>query len=245
MKKTKSFFAYITLIALIIGISSIQPVFAYDDVPQITDFYFDSYTFYIDLGTTKNAKAIMKFSDGSEKHVIDLAIHQADPKKYTNEYMKNNNILIIQPGMVFETSNPNVVTIDNKGNITGKSVGTAVITVTCGVRKGAAIVCVNEVKEMQAKADVPKDKYWIINFNRDVDSKTITADYISVFDSNNNKVNVGVNSTTDKRLAVITPPVGGYLPGQTYKLYINGNVKYTNSQNVLVNSYTMKFTIEK
>lgn len=91
--------------------------------------------------------------------------------------------------------------------------------------------------------EIPAGKVWTIRFNCPVDTNTITAQNVTVYDQDFKKANITVTPGSDDQSILVNPPTGGYQNGQTYTMYISG-IKSANGKH-LKNSYKMQFAVGK
>lgn len=68
----------------------------------------------------------------------------------------------------------------------------------------------------------PVDKQWNILFSQDIDAGSIDQSTVWVEDSRGIKIMQERNTTA--RTVIISPPEGGYQPGESYTLYISDNI---------------------
>ncbi len=95
--------------------------------------------------------------------------------------------------------------------------------------------------ELQAKTDIDPLKQWRVIFNQPVDFHTLPGQVL-VLDSGKNPVTVEAVPGEDEKSVIVYPPSGGYLPGQTYTIYVISGIKSTSGQ-PLKCKYKMNFTI--
>ena len=93
-----------------------------------------------------------------------------------------------------------------------------------------------------AQYNVAKDKVWTITFNREIDPSDSLEDYIQVSDSHDNLIGVTSAFASDGMSITVTPPVGGYVPNQTYVLNIYKGLKYKTGE-LISQSAKMEFSI--
>ncbi|MDD4588783.1 MAG: Ig-like domain-containing protein, partial [Heliobacteriaceae bacterium] len=113
--------------------------------------------------------------------------------------------------------------------------GTHVITLTATGPAGQTVtksvnVTVNPAgsgipQDVGEQADVPVDHIWTVTFNSPVDPATLTPANIRVLDAAGNPADVNVVPGVDGKSALISPPPGGYLPGQSYIIIVGEGVK--------------------
>lgn len=77
--------------------------------------------------------------------------------------------------------------------------------------------------------DVPKDKIFTINFNKEIDEKSITKDTLMVIDKNGKIMNTESNLCTDNKSIALLPPKEGYTEGEQYALLIKKGIKALDS----------------
>ena len=95
-------------------------------------------------------------------------------------------------------------------------------------------------QELGQQSDVPLDYTWTVTFNAPVDPITINPANIRVTDATGS-VNINVVPGEDGKSALITPPPGGYLPGQSYIILVNNSIQSAIGK-PLKSSYIKRFT---
>ncbi|MBV7275764.1 leucine-rich repeat domain-containing protein [Clostridiaceae bacterium UIB06] len=90
---------------------------------------------------------------------------------------------------------------------------------------------------------VDANKTWTVKFTSEVGFDDLTQKGITVTDSKGNAVDVGVQLGKDSKSVIITPPQGGYTPGEGYTLNIGVNT-HSKVGKSLKNQYKLDFNIK-
>lgn len=90
---------------------------------------------------------------------------------------------------------------------------------------------------------VDSNKTWTIKFTSDIGFDDLTKQGITVTDSKNTKVNVGLQLGQDGRTITVTAPQGGYTAGKSYILNI-GNKVHSTKGKALNKEYKLNFNIK-
>lgn len=91
---------------------------------------------------------------------------------------------------------------------------------------------------------VDANKTWTIKFTSDVGFDTLTKQGITVTDSKGNTVLTDVKLGQDSKTVTVTPPEGGYTPGESYILDV-GTKTHSSKGTALKNNYKLHFNIKK
>lgn len=104
-----------------------------------------------------------------------------------------------------------------------------------------AAVDVN-VRQMEHRIKVPADKVWRIKFNKGINEDNLSENVV-VYKPVGSKSEVKRSYDSINKTIIVEPPVGGYVPGQTYSLHIYDTIRDLNS-NQLKEPVIMNFTIQ-
>lgn len=85
------------------------------------------------------------------------------------------------------------------------------------------------------------NKEWTVKFNAALAEETVNASNIYVVDAAGNRVETALR--VNGSVVCVSPPAGGYIPGETYTLYITSGVAGKNGRH-LNRAVSMEFTIE-
>ncbi|KGN02300.1 hypothetical protein Z969_05895 [Clostridium novyi A str. 4570] len=91
--------------------------------------------------------------------------------------------------------------------------------------------------------NVPKDKKFLINFNKEIDEKSITKDTLMVIDKNGKIMNTEIHLCTDNKTIIVLPPKEGYIEGEQYAILIKKGIKALDSS-VIKKQVVMIFTVK-
>jgi beta-N-acetylglucosaminidase len=98
------------------------------------------------------------------------------------------------------------------------------------------------VNQMEHRMNVKADKVWEIKFNQGINEDKL-KEKVLVFKPIGSKADVKISYDPINKIIKVEPPLGGYVPGQTYSLHIYDAITDLNS-NPLKASVIMNFTIE-
>lgn len=101
---------------------------------------------------------------------------------------------------------------------------------------------VTNLKQMEHKMNVKADKVWEIKFNQGINEDKL-KEKVLVFKPIGSKADVSISYDSINKTIKVEPPVGGYVPGQTYSLHIYNTIRDLNN-NPLKAPVIMNFTIE-
>lgn len=79
----------------------------------------------------------------------------------------------------------------------------------------------NPVQEFPLAEGVSPTKTWTIECNSPIDAASINTRNVYVADPSGSPVKIQVNAGGNDHNITVSPPAGGYQPGQTYRLYLN------------------------
>ena len=96
-------------------------------------------------------------------------------------------------------------------------------------------------QDLGTETNVPLDKRWTVKFSAPVNPITITGNNIRVTNAVGSLVNVEVRPGEDGQSALILPPPGDYLPGQSYTITVGKGVSSATGQ-PLKSSYMKRFS---
>ena len=97
-------------------------------------------------------------------------------------------------------------------------------------------------QDLGHKDKVPLDYTWTVTFNDQVDSTTVNKANIRVTEATGSPVHIDdVVPGEDGKSALILPPPGGYLPGQSYIITVNNSIRSAKG-NLLKSSYIKRFS---
>ncbi|MEN6351366.1 MAG: leucine-rich repeat protein [Syntrophomonas sp.] len=82
------------------------------------------------------------------------------------------------------------------------------------------------------QTDVAIDKTWQVKFNRPIKTETVNNENVYVKDPEGRKCPVEVIIGSDSCTINVKPPAAGYLPGQSYYLYITDKVQSQSGQSI-------------
>lgn len=99
-----------------------------------------------------------------------------------------------------------------------------------------------EYKEWPMKIDQPVNKVWNINFSKPVNQESVNSKSIYITDSKNNVINVNFEFGDDNKVVRVLP-LGEYIHGQTYYLYITQDVQ-SSTNAALQEAIRMEFRIK-
>ncbi|WP_085829148.1 hypothetical protein [Clostridium massiliodielmoense] len=91
--------------------------------------------------------------------------------------------------------------------------------------------------------DVPKNKIFTIDFNKEINSNTITKDTLIVIDKNGKIMNTRSHLCTDKKSIALLPPIEGYIVGEQYAILIKKGIKALDSS-VIKKQVVMIFNVK-
>ncbi|KEH84991.1 Ig-like domain-containing protein [Clostridium novyi] len=91
--------------------------------------------------------------------------------------------------------------------------------------------------------DVPRDKIFTINFNKEIDEESITKDTLIVIDKNGKIMNTEIHLCTDNKTIIVLPPKEGYIEGEQYAILIKKGIKALDSS-VIKKQVVMIFTVK-
>ena len=94
----------------------------------------------------------------------------------------------------------------------------------------------------EPRTSISADKDWKINFNFPVMPSSINTQNIYVTDIYNYREDIQVMPDTDAKTVIIKAPAYGYLPGQTYNLYVSSGIRSFDNK-PLKQPVSMQFTI--
>lgn len=100
-----------------------------------------------------------------------------------------------------------------------------------------------ETLEWQSKQNVDKNHNWTIKFNERIDPTSIHEGNFYVEHKGDKIKGIRPYLSADRMSVIIEAPSEGYLPGETYQLYINNAVK-SETNKTLQSQSRMEFTIE-
>ncbi|MGI5876187.1 MAG: Ig-like domain-containing protein [Dethiobacteria bacterium] len=95
--------------------------------------------------------------------------------------------------------------------------------------------------EFSQQFDVPLDYTWTVTFNDQVDPDKLTSANLQILDANGDPVNIEPVPGTDGKTALIPPPPGGYLPGQSYVIIVKKDIRSASGKE-LNSTYIKRFT---
>ena len=153
--------------------------------------------------------------------------------------------------IIWSSSNPEIAEVDEVGQVTPKSVGTAIITASSadGSSKATSEVTVIDdtisetYKEWESKWNIPVDKDWTIQFNDKLDEKTITSENIYVQSHQTKLDGPEISLNEDGKSITVTAPENGYTKGEKYVLYIEKGIASATGK-ALNTPVKFEFTIE-
>ncbi|MFL0195384.1 leucine-rich repeat domain-containing protein [Clostridium sp. WILCCON 0269] len=90
---------------------------------------------------------------------------------------------------------------------------------------------------------VEANKTWTIKFNSDVELDDVSKQGITVTNSKDNTVNVGIQLGDDSRTVIVNAPDGGYTAGESYTLNVGIKV-HSSKGKLLKNEYKLHFSIK-
>ena len=125
--------------------------------------------------------------------------------------------------------------------ITLQASGPSGQTKTKSVNLTVASAGTDDPQEFSQQSDVPLDHTWTVTFNDQVDPATLTSANLQVLDANGNPVNIKPEPGADGKTALILPPPGGYLPGQSYVILVKNGI-HSASGKALKSAYIKRFT---
>jgi len=91
--------------------------------------------------------------------------------------------------------------------------------------------------------NVNPNKTWTITFNKEVNPSSIHASSVYVLDQFGEKKHGAITVSSDRKSVIITAPIEGYTPSETYTLYITNSIK-DDLGKPLSKNIQKKFTIE-
>lgn len=91
--------------------------------------------------------------------------------------------------------------------------------------------------------NVNQNKTWTITFNKEVNPSSIHASSVYVLDQFGEKKHGAITVSSDRKSVIITAPIEGYTPSETYTLYITNSIK-DDLGKPLSKNIQKKFTIE-
>lgn len=78
---------------------------------------------------------------------------------------------------------------------------------------------------------VDVNKVWHIRFNMDINKSTVNSDNVLVLDENQSTVPIKISCGEDRR-SIDVAPVNSYVPGKTYSLIINKDIRAVSGQSI-------------
>jgi hypothetical protein len=156
--------------------------------------------------------------------------------------------------VIWTSNDLTVATVSETGTVIAIGSGNATITVyssNSAVLATCTVKVINPIEDedyelwtrTQAES-VEVDKKWVISFNKAVDPEFVFNEYFYVKDSAGNIITdyVAFNNGKTTEVAVYAP-TNGYNPGQTYTLYIEGDILGVDGS-YLLKAIKMYFSIE-
>jgi beta-N-acetylglucosaminidase len=119
-----------------------------------------------------------------------------------------------------------------------------ILVIMCGlflVISGNVMAATNPA-QMEHKTNVPVDKVWMIKFNQAINVDNLSKSVMVYKPIAGTKSEVKISYDSINKTIKVEPPIGGYVPGQTYSLHIYDTITDLNYK-PLKSDVIMNFTI--
>ncbi|SES10327.1 fervidolysin. Serine peptidase. MEROPS family S08A [Gracilibacillus ureilyticus] len=195
----------------------------------------------VDLGPAgkdeKFGYGLIDFYQLSQKmfpEIEQIIIEQPQVELTVGETLKIQPIILPTEAasnqLFWESSNNEVVTVNEEGVINGVTTGKATISISSADSSVTSFVEVNVVdKELienetfEPIYNAALDQEWAINFNNSVDATSINNQTVQIIDSSNNQLPLEF-SFTNQHKTVKVKSLELYEPNSTYKLVISKDI---------------------